>query len=540
MAGIFDSFMSGYRAGDEIKRQREAERKQGLLAQYASQAYGGTGDARKQAIAQAVAIDPDAGFALDKNAQALDDRQRETVARHVAVMAKLPRAQQNAYYKQILPEVQQAFPGMPWEPELTDEYAAMLPQFAQALGGGGDGTPAELQTFNYLTQDLTPEQVKQAKLVKLGLDARQGAARLVNVPDGQGGFVQMEYDPYTGRFRQPDYSGEMADDPGNADVYPESQQDPSLAQSGDLFAGLSGIPGVQVTSGYRTPEHNAEVGGVANSYHTRPGPAGTGLARDILPPKSPEQAQQIRQYAAANGLEVINEGDHWHLEPRPQRRGHASQRKLGYTPPKAETKAPSELEKRIEMARAIGATDDDIRRMVIGREGAAAGAKPLPVGALNQLLEVEDALGATQNVSAIIQKHAKRMEDGTLNVYPEDAIGAKFRTAIGRTNDNDVNVNEFRADMTRIVNESLRLNKGVQTEGDAQRAAQELMSANDQKTAARALRKLAEYNRRAVQLQRQKAQVIRKNYGQDENGDPLGQRSAPAQAGGGWKIEVVQ
>lgn len=194
--------------------------------------------------------------------------------------------------------------------------------------------------------------------------------------------------------------------------------------------------------------------------------------------------------------------------------------------PAQKDQAPSALQERIAAAQAMGASDDDIRRMVIGREGAAAGAKPIPVQALNQLLSVEDALNASQVVSDIIKKHADRMTRGELEVYPEDAIGARLRTAIGRTNANDVNVNEFRADMTRIVNESLRLNKGVQTEGDAQRAAQELMAANDQKTAARAMKRLAELNQRAVQLQRQKQALVRKNYGQDAEGNPLGQQPA--------------
>jgi hypothetical protein len=79
--------------------------------------------------------------------------------------------------------------------------------------------------------------------------------------------------------------------------------------AGDPFAFL-GRAGATVTSGQRTPEHNLEVGGVPNSYHL------TGQARDILPPRDPQQAAMIRQQAAANGLEVIDEGDHWHLEPR--------------------------------------------------------------------------------------------------------------------------------------------------------------------------------------------------------------------------------
>lgn len=199
--------------------------------------------------------------------------------------------------------------------------------------------------------------------------------------------------------------------------------------------------------------------------------------------------------------------------------------------------APSDIERRLQLADQYGATPEEKRRMVIGREGAAAGAKPLPVGALNQLMQVEDALGATANVSAIIKKHADRMKNGELVVGPVDSLGAMARTKLGITNANDVNLNEWRSDLTRIVNESLRLNKGVQTEGDAQRAANELMTATDQQTASRALRRLAEFNQRAIELQKRKRETIRKNYGQDANGDPLGTQQE--QQAGGWSIQRV-
>ena len=158
-------------------------------------------------------------------------------------------------------------------------------------------------------------------------------------------------------------------------------------------------------------------------------------------------------------------------------------------------------------------------------------AKPIPVGALNQVLGAQDALGSTQVISDIIQKHARRMQSGELIVGPVDTIGAKFRTVLGMANAQDVNLNEWEADKTKIVNESLRLNKGVQTEGDAQRAVQELMGARDQATAARALRRLAELNARAVQLQKQKLTTIYSNYGRGADGEPV-QRRQPAQGGG--------
>ena len=50
---------------------------------------------------------------------------------------------------------------------------------------------------------------------------------------------------------------------------------------------------------------------------------------------------------------------------------------------------------------------------------------------------------------------------------------------------------------TRLVNESLRLNKGVQTEGDAQRAARELGDAKTEATAYAAIQELLRINQRA-------------------------------------------
>jgi hypothetical protein len=71
------------------------------------------------------------------------------------------------------------------------------------------------------------------------------------------------------------------------------------------------LPGARITSGYRTPEHNAAVHGVPNSYHTR----GQGQAVDIAPPKGTTLAQ-FRAALEARGVkvaELIDEGDHWHL-----------------------------------------------------------------------------------------------------------------------------------------------------------------------------------------------------------------------------------
>ena len=78
-----------------------------------------------------------------------------------------------------------------------------------------------------------------------------------------------------------------------------------------------GIAGEQVTSTYRTPARNAAVGGVSNSFHTRKGPDGGPLARDSVPPRGMSMNTYAAQLRRQNpDIDVINEGDHVHLEPR--------------------------------------------------------------------------------------------------------------------------------------------------------------------------------------------------------------------------------
>ncbi|WP_414490174.1 hypothetical protein [Stenotrophomonas maltophilia] len=156
--------------------------------------------------------------------------------------------------------------------------------------------------------------------------------------------------------------------------------------------------------------------------------------------------------------------------------------------------------------------------------------KPLPVGALKELLGIEDALGGTQVLGSIIAKNRERLDNGTLQIGPLQSLIGSVRTGLGVAGDSDVALNEWNSDLTKIVNESLRLNKGVQTEGDAQRAANELMNARDAKTVRAALGRLEGFNNQAIQLQRQKQNLINSNYGRSSTlGDPPAQ---PARAPG--------
>lgn len=77
--------------------------------------------------------------------------------------------------------------------------------------------------------------------------------------------------------------------------------------------------GALVTSGYRTPEHNKHVGGVANSYHTRKDQYGRPEAVDLVPGHGQSMTGLFAAAKQANpDADVINEGDHVHIEPNKQ------------------------------------------------------------------------------------------------------------------------------------------------------------------------------------------------------------------------------
>lgn len=76
-------------------------------------------------------------------------------------------------------------------------------------------------------------------------------------------------------------------------------------------AGFRGVPGERITSTRRSAADNRRVGGVPNSYHL------TGQARDSVPPPGMSMAAYHRKLKAENPhLDVINEGDHVHMEPK--------------------------------------------------------------------------------------------------------------------------------------------------------------------------------------------------------------------------------
>lgn len=225
----------------------------------------------------------------DQAKQVQVQARNEGVARIIAEIDRLPPQQQDMAYQQFAAKLPQEWQGLPYAQARGRAIALITPAdklFAQPEGQG----PKVVGAGGAL---VGPD----GRVIFQAPNRPQAPVRGQVVTDPTTGAVYT-VDPVTGQAR-PVTMGGAGPSPGGI------ESNPVVDAVSQLF------PGVQVTSGTRTPERNKEVGGVDNSYHVR------GQAADVVP-QSPQQAQQIRQWAAQNGMEVFDYKDgHLHIEPAP-------------------------------------------------------------------------------------------------------------------------------------------------------------------------------------------------------------------------------
>ncbi|GEM_PF-1423363 len=190
-----------------VQEQGEMGRARGQrnqLAQLASQSYSATPEQQNSLLSQMAAINPQAAQAQQAQFQSTEDRRNRTLANMANLLVNVPEQARPALYQKMLPSLQSFGIEAPAAYDATS--APVIDQTArelyQAYNGGraGDNTPAAIRELQILQQN--PE------LAALDMQRRQSRGwELVNIPDGQGGTIQRERNPYTGEFRAPDYSG---------------------------------------------------------------------------------------------------------------------------------------------------------------------------------------------------------------------------------------------------------------------------------------------------------------------------------------------
>jgi hypothetical protein len=142
--------------------------------------------------------------------------------------------------------------------------------------------------------------------------------------------------------------------------------------------------------------------------------------------------------------------------------------------------------------------------------------KPMPPAAVKLQNESLDIIGTANSLNARLDGTIKKLEGNKLSIGPIRNVVSSGLNKAGASTENSRNYASFIGDLEKFRNDSLRLNKGVQTEGDAQRAWNEIVAnPNDEKLVAQRLREIQGYNKRAAELQKLNVDQIRANYGNE-------------------------
>lgn len=142
--------------------------------------------------------------------------------------------------------------------------------------------------------------------------------------------------------------------------------------------------------------------------------------------------------------------------------------------------------------------------------------KMMPASVVKQEGDDLDVMNLGSGVNARMNPYANDLEAKKLDLGIGRNVFMGAQNLVGATTPASREFSDFRADLEKMRNDSLRLNKGVQTEGDAQRAWNELFKhLNDEKLVAQRLREIQSYNDSAIKYHQAKIGERRSLYGID-------------------------
>jgi len=147
----------------------------------------------------------------------------------------------------------------------------------------------------------------------------------------------------------------------------------------------------------------------------------------------------------------------------------------------------------------------------------ATKSKPLPTAALKMQEDHIDAIGTAKGLDADLGKWDEMITSGKLDLgfFANPLNAAKTYTGFGG-DEQSRNYSSFKTSLEKMRNDSLRLNKGIQTEGDALRIWKELIDGiSDEDYVSQRLKELQAVNKRAVMIRKFQIDTIRNNYGKE-------------------------
>lgn len=155
----------------------------------------------------------------------------------------------------------------------------------------------------------------------------------------------------------------------------------------------------------------------------------------------------------------------------------------------------------------------DLKRIEANAKADAAKNKPLPSYLAKEEEADFTAASAATNIATDAYGYINRIKTGEIKFGLKDLASIRARQLTGSGAPDVVAREEYDKFVTNLVNESLRLNKGTQTEGDAVREAKALKSSESKEAAASAMKRLIEINTRRAEGAANAVQKRRANAG---------------------------
>lgn len=139
--------------------------------------------------------------------------------------------------------------------------------------------------------------------------------------------------------------------------------------------------------------------------------------------------------------------------------------------------------------------------------------KPTVLSSKAQGAEDDDffAIDTSQGILKDIDRFVGLIDENKLVFGPVEGIMDSVQQSLGVAGEEEVYSAQFDTFLEKLRNDTLRLNKGVQTEGDAQRALNEIIAnKNDTRLVRAQLAKLREINEQAVEIRKRNINRRRK------------------------------
>ena len=165
--------------------------------------------------------------------------------------------------------------------------------------------------------------------------------------------------------------------------------------------------------------------------------------------------------------------------------------------------------------------NQQMRQAEVDRKAEERKNKPLPSYLAKQEQDDYEKAQATTNLASDAYAFINRIKTGEIPFGLKEKASIRARQLVGSSAPDVIAREDYDRFVLRLVNESLRLNKGTQTNFDFQNALKELQSSESREAAAATMKRLVEVNLRATENAAKAVTDRRKNANFPEPPNPI-------------------